>query len=214
MGPQPEPNQDTKKIQELQLQKATLENEKLKMEIRNLKRRWPLFAPYVTGTLTIIAIATGSFIAYLNSEWKRDAESARSEAKTMQGQKASLEIQIAAGKKELGTLQPQITALRTQATKARQEADAARSQREILEQRSRDIQSNIQNWREQILQASGRVQSAANLILTGTFSDSPTIQYSQVNRVRADLQKIADAMLTISVPSGAPQPKTSAKPAH
>jgi septal ring factor EnvC (AmiA/AmiB activator) len=142
MGPQPEPNEYAQRLQELQLHKAALENEKLDLEIHNLKRRWPLFAPYVTGTLTVLAIATGTLITYQNSEWKRDAESARNEAKTMQGQKASLEGQIAAAQKELGTLQGQINALRTQVANARQEAAEARSQHEKLEQRARDIQGN------------------------------------------------------------------------
>ena len=44
MGPQPEPPNQDARLQELQLRKALLENEKLRVEIHNLKRRW-------TGTL-------------------------------------------------------------------------------------------------------------------------------------------------------------------
>jgi uncharacterized protein (DUF3084 family) len=206
----PEPRQDALQENEERMmatadplamqERAKLENDKLKAEIHNLRRRWPLFAPYVTGTLTVVAIATGTWITYRNSEWKRDAETARTQVQaaktelfTLQGQLSALRMQMDQVRQQADMARSERDRSRTQAAQLHRESDAARSARDLLEKRARDFQG-------QILRESSRVQNVANMVLAGNvFNDNRLLQYSQINQIRTELKKIADEMLT-SVP--------------
>ena len=67
----------------LQTRKLETEIAKLEAETTVLKRRWFLQAPYLGVFLPIIAVCVTGWLAYRNSDFRRDAQEAKHEIATL-----------------------------------------------------------------------------------------------------------------------------------
>jgi septal ring factor EnvC (AmiA/AmiB activator) len=122
-------------LDDLQLKKTQKEIEKLEAEARLLKRRWLLQPSYIAAILPILALCGTALIAYLNSDFKRDADAARSEiaqlkpeaerlkqrVKTLQQEEASLKSDRDQLDAQVRTLQPKATGLQKQIVELRRQ---------------------------------------------------------------------------------------------
>ena len=114
---------------------------------------------------------------------------------SLQEEKGHLQLDTAATKSELMTLQLQLkqlqnetATLRSDAATARQAASVARAQSDKLEREAREVRSRMETWRGQISQASVKLQNAANALLTDVFNDNPAVVHNQINQARLELK--------------------------
>ncbi len=129
-------------LHDLELRKARKEVEKLEAETKLLKRVWCLQPSYLVAILPMLALGGTAWIAYSNSDFKRDAEAARSEiaklrpeadglrqrVATLQQEEASLKSERDRLDVEVRTLQPKATGLQKQIAELRNQISAWRTQ--------------------------------------------------------------------------------------
>jgi FtsZ-binding cell division protein ZapB len=127
---------------QLQITKTRLEIEKLATENRLLGKKWRQ-APYLGAILPLLAacltIGATGWIAYSNSDFKRDAETAKSEIAKLKPERDRLAA-------EVRTLQRKTTALQNQNTA---------------------FESRISTWRTQTVDINSRLKSAGRGPLPG-----------------------------------------------
>ena len=123
-------------IASLQARKLEQEIAKLETETALLKRRWFFQAPYIGAILPIIAVCATGWIAYRNSDFRREAQAAKSEITRLGPEAESLKHQVAALEATRAILEPKQSRLV-------EEVKSLESKESVLEARVKAYEADI-----------------------------------------------------------------------
>jgi septal ring factor EnvC (AmiA/AmiB activator) len=171
-------------LTDLQKQKLEIEIAKLKAETNLLRRPWYLQAPYVAATLPIIAVCVTGWIAYSNSDFRRDAQAARNEVARLRPIADTLKQQVDLLQKEKSSLQLQRDSLL-------KEVKSLTSKSSALQQEIGVYNASVAAWRTQLLDISSRLKSKS--FGGGGIQIFPPPNAEAERRL---LQSVIDAMLS------------------
>jgi hypothetical protein len=169
----------------LQLKRVQQEIEKLEVETRLLKRGWYFQPHYIAAILPILAVVATGFIAYSNSDFKRDAEAARSEVAKLKPEAETLRQQVAILRQEESSLKPERDRLAAEVHMLQPKATA-------LQKQISTFSNHISMWRLQLVEINARLKSVTPPIAgsgVGIFPP-PTAEPE-----RKRLQEVIDSML-------------------
>jgi cell division protein FtsB len=138
----------------LQVQKLQREIEKLEVETRLLNRPWWLQAPYIGAIFPIMAVVVTGWIAYRNSDFRREAQTAKNEIATLRPEADSLKQQVTRLQNDQRTLQRQRDILI-------QEVKNLDARSQALEELISLHNAGINTWRIQLRDISDRLKSKA-----------------------------------------------------
>jgi septal ring factor EnvC (AmiA/AmiB activator) len=167
-----------------QLQKVRQEIEKLDAETRLLKRVWCLQPPYIAAILPIIAVCVTAWIAYSNSDFKREAETAKSEI-------AQLRPTADALRQQVMKLQQEETSLKAERNRLTAEVSTLQPKATGLQKQILAFSDHISTWRSQLVDINTRLESVTPHVVTGPIFPPPTAEPE-----RKRLQEIIDSMFS------------------
>ena len=134
-------------IASLQTRKLEQEIAKLEAETALLKRRWFFQAPYIGAIFPIIAVCATGWIAYSNSDFRREAQAAKSAVAKLGPEAESLKHQVAALEAAKASLEPKQYRLA-------EEVKSLESRAAVLQARVKAYDADISTWRAQLMDVS------------------------------------------------------------
>jgi DNA repair exonuclease SbcCD ATPase subunit len=139
-------------LESLQCQKLREEIKKLDVETRLLTRSWWQQASYIAAILPIVVVSFSAWVAYSNSEFKREAEAAKADIAKLRPEAETLKAQVSRLQKEEPILQADRSHLLAEVQKLQHQAST-------LQKRNAAFNQNISKWRSQLMDISTSLKS-------------------------------------------------------
>jgi septal ring factor EnvC (AmiA/AmiB activator) len=151
---------------------------------------------YIGAILPIIAVFVTGWIAYSNSDFKRDAERAKSEAETARGQVAKLKPEADTFKQQVAMLQREEASLKPERDQLAAEVRSLQTKATGLQKQIVAFDDRISTWRTQMVSISDRLKTFGPMspysIPGGSSIPGPTAEPE-----RKKLQEVIDSMLSV-----------------